>query len=154
MLCTVSLLTFLISIIMIIFDNEDFLSSISCTLYKLKFTPNSIAWNLKWWDNGRYCQVKFTLRYKVILQVLLSQSDNEFCVSCIKIVIFLIYFFYHLLPFFVQIIIFHLMSGREDVAWLAHGRELREMWCCPLPKGLGTSHGPRGLVYTGQPHRD
>ena len=46
------------------------------------------------------------------------------------------------------------MSGREDVAWLAHGRELREMWCGPLPKGLGTSHGPHCLVYTGQPHRD
>ena len=46
------------------------------------------------------------------------------------------------------------MSGREDVAWLAHGRELREMWWCPLPKGLGTSQGPHGLVYTGQPHRD
>ena len=46
------------------------------------------------------------------------------------------------------------MSGREDVACLAHGRELREMWCCPLPKGLGTSQGPHGLVYTGQPHKD
>ena len=46
------------------------------------------------------------------------------------------------------------MSGREDVAWLAHGRELREMWCCPLPKGLETSQGAHGLVYTGQPHRD
>ena len=39
-------------------------------------------------------------------------------------------------------------------AWLAHGRELREMWCCPPPKGLGTSLGPHGVVYTGQPHRD
>ena len=28
------------------------------------------------------------------------------------------------------------------------------MWCCPLPKGLGTSQGPHGLVYTGLPHRD
>ena len=65
-----------------------------------------------------------------------------------------IYFFNHLLPFFAQIIIFHLMSGREDVAWRAHGREFREMWCCPLPKGLGTSQGPHGLVYTGQPQRD
>ena len=37
---------------------------------------------------------------------------------------------------------------------LAHGRELREMWCCPLPKGLETSQEPRVLVYTGQPHRD
>ena len=46
------------------------------------------------------------------------------------------------------------MSEREDVAWLAHDRELREKWCCPLPKGLATSHGPRDLVYTGQPHRD
>ena len=46
------------------------------------------------------------------------------------------------------------MSGREDVPWLAHGRKLREMWCCPLPKGPGTSQGPHGLVYTGQPHRD
>ena len=46
------------------------------------------------------------------------------------------------------------MSGREDVAWLVHGRELREMWCCPLPKGLGTSQGPHGLVYTGKPHRN
>ena len=46
------------------------------------------------------------------------------------------------------------MLGREEVGWLAHGRELREMWCCPLPKGLGTSQGPHGLVYTGQPHRD
>ena len=62
-------------------------------------------------------------------------------------------FFYHLVPFFVQIIIFHLMSVREDIAWLAHSRELREMWCCPLSKGLGMSHGPHGLVYTGQPHR-
>ena len=43
------------------------------------------------------------------------------------------------------------MSGREDFTWLAHGRELREMWCCPLPKGLGTSQGSHGLVYTGQP---
>ena len=32
--------------------------------------------------------------------------------------------------------------------------KLREMWCCPLPKGLGTSQVPHGLVYTGQPHRD
>ena len=62
-------------------------------------------------------------------------------------------FFNHLLPF-VQIIIFHLMSRREDVAWLAHVRELREMWCCPLPKGLRTFQGPHGLVYTGQTHRD
>ena len=44
--------------------------------------------------------------------------------------------------------------GERRFTWLAHGRELREMWCCPLPKGLGTSHGPHGLVYTGQPHRD
>ena len=44
--------------------------------------------------------------------------------------------------------------GRGDVACLAHGRELREMWCCPLPKGLGMSQGPHGLVYTGQPQRD
>ena len=28
------------------------------------------------------------------------------------------------------------------------------MWCGPLPKGLVTSQGPHGLVYTGQPHRD
>ena len=28
------------------------------------------------------------------------------------------------------------------------------MWCCPLPKGLGTSQGAHGLVYTGQPDRD
>ena len=46
------------------------------------------------------------------------------------------------------------MSGREDVAWLSHGRQLREIWCCPPPKGLGMSQGPHGLVYTGQPHRD
>ena len=83
----------------------------------------------------------FILCYKVILHVLSSQCH-------------LIIFFYHLLPVFVQFIIFHLMSGRDDVAWLAHGRELRAMWCCLLPKGLGTSQGPHGLVYTGQPQRD
>ena len=63
-------------------------------------------------------------------------------------------FFYHLLPFFVQSIIFYLLWGRKDVAWLAHGRELREIGCYPLPKGLGTSQGSHGLVNTGQPHRD
>ena len=26
-------------------------------------------YEMKWCDNDRYCQVKFTLRYKVILQV-------------------------------------------------------------------------------------
>ena len=98
--------------------------------------------------------MKFTICYEIILQVLLSQSDSEFLGVLHKNSYHLNIFFYHLLPFFVQIIIFHLMSGREDVAWLAHGRELREMWCCPLPKGLGTSQGPHGLVYTEQPHRD
>ena len=62
---------------------KTFLCSISCTLYKLKFTPNIIAWNLKWCNNGRYCQVKFTLRYEVILQIMSF-------LSCIKIVIILI----------------------------------------------------------------
>ena len=61
---------------------------------------------------------------------------------------------YKILPQVHLTIIFHLMSGRKDFTWLAHGRELREMWCCPLPKGLGTSQGSHGLVYTGQPHRD
>ena len=31
---------------------------------------------------------------------------------------------------------------------------IKGMWWCPLPKGLGTSLGPHGLVDTGQPHRD
>ena len=68
---------------------------------------------------------------------------------------------YHLKLVFLPLIIplcsncnLSLLWGREDIAWFAHGRELREMWCCPLPKGLGTSQGPHGVVYTGQPHRD
>ena len=49
-----------------------------------------------------------------------------------------------LAPFF-QIVIFHLLWGREDVVWLAHG----------IPKlGLWTNQGPHGPVYTGQHHRD
>ena len=41
-------------------------------------------------------------------------------------------------------------TWREDVAWLAHGGELREMWSCVLSKDLGTSQGPHGLVCAGQ----
>ena len=49
-----------------------------CSTVQVKYntTPNSIAWKLKWCDSGRYCQVKLTLCYKVILQVLLSQCDT------------------------------------------------------------------------------
>ena len=76
--------------------------------------------------------------------------------SCIKIVIIVIFFLplITLLCSNYNFFVIHLMSGREDVAWLAHGGQLREMWCCPLPKGLATSQGPHGVVYTGKPHRD
>ena len=98
--------------------------------------------------HGRYCQVKFTLCYKIIPQVFLSQFDNDFFVSCIKIFGILIQSYTTYFPPFVEIVIFLSLWGREDVAsWLAHGRELREIWCCPLPKGLGTNQGVHG-----QPH--
>ena len=92
--------------------------------------------------------MKFTLCYKVILQVLLSPFTNDFFCVLHKNIWHLNLVLYHLFSPLVQILIFHLRWGREDVAsWLAHGRELRELWCCPLPKGLGTNQGPHG-----QPH--
>ena len=82
---------------MIIFDTIDFLSSISCTLYELKFTSNIIAWNLNKSDINAAI-VKWNLPdvvEKFILQVLLVRPIMIFLCVLHNNIYHLYLAFYH-----------------------------------------------------------
>ena len=79
---------------------------------------------------------------------------NFLCLALV--IIFTILAFYHLLYPFDQIAIFYLLysGGEKMLPGLLMAGNYGEMWCCLLPKSLGTSQGLHCIVCNGQPHRD